>query len=79
VADDGLIYPGPKQGGSDRSRLAGMLMPQKGILEIQSEDGTRWIAGVIMTNLKTAHPSKTRPREILPTDRLVGIRIVDGW
>jgi hypothetical protein len=73
------IYPGAKQGGSDRSRLVGLLMQQKGILEIQSEDGTRWIAGVTMTNLKTAHPSKTRPREILPTDRLVGIRIIDGW
>lgn len=70
------VYPGPKQGDGERSRLAGMLMHQKGILEVVDEDGVRWIAGVLITNLKTANPSDTRPRALVPSDRIAGVRVV---
>lgn len=65
-----------REGDSDRAQLAGMVMFNKGILEIEAEDGSRWIAGVLMTNLKTSRPSRERPRLVQAGDKVRGFKIV---
>lgn len=59
-----------------RELLAGNLIEQQAILHIRAEDGSEWICGVVMTNLRKEDGSDTW-RTLRPGDVVTGLRVVE--